>query len=435
MQNKKYSNFIVIFIWLAIWQIASLIVHEPVLLVGPAETARALLLSMQDSRFWLAVLSSIGRIAAGLGTGIVTGIFFAALGERFRFFDRFFTPFITFLKSVPVASFVVLFLIWWSSRYLAVAISFCVVFPQIYIHTLEGLKTADENLLEMAKVFRMPLKNRIFYIYRPHLEPFLKSSIKISVGMAWKSGVAAEVISMGNNSIGGTLYAYKITLETAGIFSLTIVIILLSVLFEKLALMILDRLLSWKPKCQRAVYMEENPFRGTVLELRNVWKSYGKEDVLTGDTGSYETGKTYYFREPSGMGKTTRFRLIAGLEQADRGEIVKDRAEISCLFQEDRLCENETALKNVELVCGSRKKAEEFLKEILPEECLSKPCRELSGGMKRRVAVARAFAVPSNLVLLDEPFNGLDEKNQETVKAAIRKWGKNRCLLIASHVS
>lgn len=458
MQNKKYSNFIVIFIWLVIWQIASCIVNEPVLLVGPVETFKTVILNLQEAEFYFAVLATVARIAAGLLLGIVLGIIFAILGKISSVFSAFFQPFIQFLKSVPVASFVVLFLIWWSSEYLAVAISFCVVFPQIYIHTLEGLKTTDEKMLEMAKVFRMPLKNRIFYIDRNSLNPFLKSSFKIVVGMAWKSGVAAEVISMGRRSIGGSLYSYKITLDTAGIFALTIVIILLSILFEKVLLKSLELFMAWKPKCQpvkidlrekeknfesemevtkekqSAEEKQRTTSQETVLELKNICKSYGPESVIRNESGIYKTGEIYYFREASGKGKTTRFRLIAGLCSPDQGEIIRNRAVISYLFQEDRLSEDESAIKNLEMVCGDREKSVAFLREILPEDCLEKPCRELSGGMKRRVALARTFVVSSNLVLLDEPFNGLDEENQIVVKNAISRWSKGRCILIASHV-
>ncbi len=98
----------------------------------------------------------------------------------------------TLLKTVPVASFVVLLLIWWGSSFLAVAVCFVVVLPNIYINTLEGLKNADKQLLQMAQVFRISKKNKFFYIYRSALAPFLYGSMKVSLGMCWKSGVAAD---------------------------------------------------------------------------------------------------------------------------------------------------------------------------------------------------------------------------------------------------
>ena len=104
------------------------------------------------------------------------------------------------------------------------------------------------------------------------------------------------------------------------------------------------------------------------------------------------------------------------------------------LFQEDRLCEEATALENVTMVTGDLQKAMDALKPILPEHCLQKPCRELSGGEKRRVALARALAAEGNYLLLDEPFSGLDEETARICREEILRKKGDRTLVIASHV-
>ena len=145
-----------------------------------------------------------------------------------------------FLKAVPVASFVILALIWAGSRNLSVVIAFLVVLPVIYVNTLAGLQSTDRKLLEMAVVFRMPVWRKIRFIYLPALVPYLVSGCRIALGMSWKSGVAAEVIGLPNGSIGDALYRAKITLSTGELFAWTFVIILLSAWFEKLFLLLLD---------------------------------------------------------------------------------------------------------------------------------------------------------------------------------------------------
>ena len=146
------------------------------------------------------------------------------------------------IKSIPVASFVILALIWIGSENLSVLISFLVVFPMIYINTIAGLKSTDKKLLEMAQVFSLNLPRRIRFIYLPALMPYLISGCRIALGMSWKSGIAAEVIGVPGRTIGEKLYLSKIYLATSDVFAWTIVIILISAAFEKAFLWLLEQI-------------------------------------------------------------------------------------------------------------------------------------------------------------------------------------------------
>jgi NitT/TauT family transport system permease protein len=404
--------------------------------------------------------------------GLLLGLVLAAGSYRFPFLEEILEPIVGLLKAIPVASFVVLLLIWLGSSFLAVAISFLVVLPQIYISTLGGLKSAERSLLEMADVFHMPFWNRAFYIYRPALRPFLDSSLRISLGMSWKSGVAAEVIGTPGYSIGEKLYMSKIYLDTPGVFAWTAVIILVSLVIEKLILGIWNRFMRWEPVCRQSIYIQparkppappsQSAYGQSVqsqsgatsvpagcvwgkgktvvtqsaddcpLAFYNVSKSYGNLPIFRDKTETYLKGDIYFLTSPSGSGKTTEFRLFAGLEAPDSGEVASSR-NLSMVFQEDRLCEGFSALRNLEMVTGSRSVAAAHLKRLLPEEELTKPSGQLSGGMKRRVAVARAMAARSDAVLLDEPLNGLDEANRHKTAQYIVQEQKGRTLLIATH--
>ena len=125
--------------------------------------------------------------------------------------------------------------------------------------------------------------------------------------------------------------------------------------------------------------------------------------------------------------------MLAGLIEPDGGEITAPRS-VSMVFQEDRLCEDYDAIKNVELVTGDRVRAEEALLELLPPEALHKPCSRLSGGMKRRVAVVRAVESESEALLLDEPFTGLDAAARERTEEYIRRRRAGRTLIVATHI-
>lgn len=421
--------------WLIVWQLVSVWVGNNILMAGPLETLEALWINSITAGFWKTIGCSLLRIAAGFFAGAFAGLMLAALSARFGIVEEIFSPVLSLMKAIPVASFVVLFLIWWRSAVLASAISFFIVLPQIYISTLEGIRSTDSKLLEMAEVFHVSGWNRFFYIYRPALKPFLDSSIRIAAGMCWKSGIAAEVIGTPDFSVGERLYMSKIYLDTAGVFAWTAVIVLASFLFEKIVLGLWKIFIKWEPLCQTISKRKETSQKQeVVLMAKNISKCFGEQQILSHVSAEYKAAQTYYFRTPSGSGKTTYFRILAGMERPDTGGVTGLWERISMVFQEDRLCEDYDAVKNVELVTGNREYARKQLLYLLDEADLSKPCRELSGGMKRRVALVRAYAADSDILLLDEPFTGLDSQTRERVLAYMEKEQKDRTVLLATHI-
>ncbi len=445
MKKRWCRKGCIILGWLLVWQVISMLVGNDLLLVGPLETFRALIVHGLETDFWLACCGSVLRIGAGFVAGMFLGVLLAMLSARTKWLEEVLEPVMILLKTVPVASFVVLFLIWWKSAYLAVAISFCVTFPQLYMNTLAGVKSTDKKLLEMAQVFCICGRDRFFYILRPALKPFWDSAICMAAGMSWKAGVAAEVIGLPNHAIGERLYMSKIHLDTAGVLAWTVVVIILSVVFERMIKSGWRRFCDWEPVCKGATQSEKlkahnkeeaEALQGEkkFLRLCELTKSYDERTVVNKLTAEYHSDETYYFESPSGSGKTTLFRLLAGLETADSGTLQGNATSVGYLFQEDRLCEEYSAIKNIELITGSTFVAREALKELLLAEDLEKPCKELSGGMKRRVALVRAMVTAADLILLDEPFNGLDEENRVKVKAYLEAHGKGSIVLIATHI-
>ncbi|MDR0922923.1 MAG: ABC transporter permease subunit [Hungatella sp.] len=230
----------IIFLWLLAWQAASMFVHNSIILVGPLEVIQALWIQAAMSGFWKTIAFSFGKISLGFLLAFVTGILAGGAAWRFPLLKDLLEPLMSLIKSVPVASFVILALIWVGSENLSVFIAFLVVFPIIYINTMAGFMSTDPKLLEMARVFHMQGKKKLLYIYRPALLPYLISGCRVALGMGWKSGVAAEVIGVPNHSIGEKLYMAKIYLSTADLFAWTLVIIVISALFEKFFLWLLS---------------------------------------------------------------------------------------------------------------------------------------------------------------------------------------------------
>lgn len=446
---KKYlRKYVIVLAWILVWHIVAVVVDNSILMATPGQVMAELSSMLGNPGFYLTVGLSLLRIGCGFLAGFAAAVLLAVLSRGFPLFEETVSPVMTLLKATPVASFAVLLLIWWGSSFLAVAICFVVVLPNIYISTLEGLKNTDRQLLEMARVFRMPLRNQFFYIYRPAIAPFLYGSMKVSLGMCWKSGVAAEVIGTPDHSIGEGLYLSKVYLDTAGVLAWTTVVILLSVLFEKLVLRLVNCFFRWEPSCRRrraawgafagtgetspGVVKREAAGVSGRLEASHVYKAFGSRQVLSDFSAVYEPGRTYVLDAPSGSGKTTLLHILSGLLRPDGGE-VKGGGTFGMVFQEDRLCLDYSAVKNVELVTGDPARAEEALASLLEPDALHRPCRELSGGMKRRVALVRAMEAQSQYVLLDEPFTGMDAETRVRAGEYVRRRQKGRLMILVTH--
>lgn len=244
-KNKGKIKIWAVAVWLVIWQAVSMWIGQEILLVSPVTVLSALVKLAAKSEFWLSIVSSLLRIMGGFLLAVVTGTGLAALAAVSRRVREFLEPFIMTVKSIPVASFVILVLIWVSSRNLSVVISFLMVFPIIYTNVLDGISHMDVQLKEMADVFQIPAMQRVRWIYLSQIMPFFRTGCSLGLGLCWKAGVAAEVIGIPQNSIGENLYNAKIYLDTAELFAWTIVIICISVFFEKGFLKLIDVLVKY----------------------------------------------------------------------------------------------------------------------------------------------------------------------------------------------
>lgn len=240
--SSVWRRLLIILFWMSVWQLAAVLIRNNIILVGPAEVGLALLRLVPTSQFWLSIAHSFLKISLGFLMAFLGGLALGGASYRFQLLRELLAPVISLLKSIPVASFVILALIWVGSRQLAVLIAFLVVLPMIYVSTLAGLASTDAKLLEMARIFRIPTLKKIRFIYFPALLPYLLSSCRVALGMSWKSGIAAEVIGIPDSSIGEQLYMSKIYLDTADLFAWTCVIIVISALFERMFLALLSRL-------------------------------------------------------------------------------------------------------------------------------------------------------------------------------------------------
>ena len=234
--RNRIIRVLAVAIWIAVWQGVSLAVGSEILVASPARTFGALLSLLREGAFYRAVLGSLMRICAGFALALALGIALGALSFVVGWVRALLHPVVSVVKATPVASFVILALIWISSKNLSIFISFLMVFPIMYENMLAGLESADAKLLEMGQVFHLSRMARIRAIYLPAAYPFLLSAARLSLGMCWKSGIAAEVIGQPRQSIGAELNQAKLFFNTPDLFAWTVTIIVVSVAFERLVL-------------------------------------------------------------------------------------------------------------------------------------------------------------------------------------------------------
>lgn len=177
---------------------------------------------------------------------------------------------------------------------------------------------------------------------------------------------------------------------------------------------------------------------GVDIKVEHVTKRFREVTVLDDFSAVFAGGQTTCIMGPSGYGKTTLLRILMGLERADAGTITGlTGCKISAVFQEDRLCENLTAVTNIRIVCPKSMPhgvIEQALHAVgLEQDVWYQPVRELSGGMKRRVAIVRGVLAPSDVILMDEPFRGLDEETRAQTIEFVKAHTGGKTLLVVTH--
>ncbi len=220
-------------VWLILWQIVAMLLDNEVFLPTPGAVAVRLFELFALPSFWPALFNSMWKIILGFLGAIIAAVILAALASVYSFVFHFLNPAMNVIKSIPVASFIILALVFVKSYWLSVLASFVMVLPMVYYGVYSGIINVDKKLLEMAEVFKVPVFKRIKNIYVPSVMPHFLSAATVGLGFAWKSGIAAEIIGLPNDSIGINIYNAKINLLIPDLFAWTVILILLSILVEK----------------------------------------------------------------------------------------------------------------------------------------------------------------------------------------------------------
>ncbi|VDN48449.1 ABC transporter permease [Petrocella atlantisensis] len=219
-------------LWLALWHLTYKVVDRALYVPSVMSVIKALLGLVVDIRFWQIIAASIYRVLAGLFLSLIFGVFMGvACGLNGWLYD-FINPIVKAIKATPVISFIIIALIWFKSTNVPIFIGFLMCFPIIWTNVVAGIRNIDIKLIEMAKVYQLKRAVIIRKIYLPHIKPLFTTGVIMALGLGWKVSVAAEVLSHPQYAIGSNLHSAKAYLDTPLLFAWTIVVIVLSFMFE-----------------------------------------------------------------------------------------------------------------------------------------------------------------------------------------------------------
>ena len=241
-KQKAIAATCAVAFWLLVWHVVSLCVGSELVLVSPVKVVQTLFTVIFDPDFLKTVWYSAARILGGFFIALTLGTVLGWVASRFWVVETLLRPITAVIKATPVASFIILALVWLDSRQLPLFIAALMALPVVYRNVLEGIRGTSRELLEMARVFRVPFSRRLRGVDLPPGLPYFRAAADTALGLSWKAGTAAEVIGLCSSTIGEQLYTAKVYFQTADLFAWTAVIVLLSVLFEGLFLRGVDAL-------------------------------------------------------------------------------------------------------------------------------------------------------------------------------------------------
>ena len=233
-QNKTLKKILSRIFWLLLWQLAAMKVGKELILPSPFAVIRALGNIIVTGKFWLNTSITIVRVLSGYCLGVILAVLLAIATCSSELLDALISPIIRIVRATPVASFIILALLWMGKDNVPILMSMLMVVPVVWENITAQYQATDRDLLEMAQAYKLSRWKKFRYIYVPSAFPGFLSGCLSAMGLAWKSGIAAEVLSQPKQAIGSNLYYSKLYLETPDLFAWTAVVVILSMCIERL---------------------------------------------------------------------------------------------------------------------------------------------------------------------------------------------------------
>lgn len=437
--KRALITFISVALLLFGWQIMSWIANMPDLIPSVPVMLNTLAELFISPSFYQSAIATILRGLTGMFLSLIAATGLSILFARNEWIYELFRPLLIIMRSIPVISFILLALIFLNPEIIPLIIAFLTMFPLLVENLTKGIRSQRTELMSMARQFRIGKWNKMTQILYPQLKPFLYSGLASASGFGWRAIIMGEVLSQCSLGIGSEMKRAQIFIAVPDLMAWTLIAILISFLF--------DRGISWLGRLTPAVSYSSKlslpALKFSDIEIENISCQYKRTTLLFSLTFSFKSGTIYGISAPSGIGKTTLLNLINGSLKLAGGKITLSSEQgIACVFQEPELLPQLSVLENIALPLASfmdrnsaKLCAELYLRDMELEAYANSTPGELSFGQQQRVAIARALAYPSSLLLMDEPFKGLDESLSLRIIERIRKkqHETQQTILFTSH--
>lgn len=230
--QSKARKIIVVLFWVLAWEVLSLIINQEIYLPSPFSTFIALVDLLKSKDTYITIAYSTYRTIFGFIISCLFGIISGYLCGTDQFFYDLFNPLIGIIRTVPVMSIIIIAIMWFKDTNVPIFVAFLMCFPIIWTNTVSGIKSTDQKLLQMCKIYNIKKTRIIKSVYFYSALPYIKAAMVSALGIGWKVTSAAEVLSLPKYSIGSHLYDSKVYLEIPSLFAWTAIIISLSYIFE-----------------------------------------------------------------------------------------------------------------------------------------------------------------------------------------------------------
>ena len=233
--KKIIKILLIIIFWIGVWEIFSIFVNNNFLLPSVQKTAEELKAILISTSSYKIMLLTLLRVGLGFSLGVILGVFLGIVCQRIHLLDEIISPALLIIKSTPVASFIIILWITMSGNALSVFIAVLMVMPIIYQNVSDAYSSIDVNLSEVCDVFKFSKAKKFKLLVLPAITAYLVPAVITSLGLAWKAEIAAEIIAYTKSSIGQQINDAKFYMNTPRVFAWTIIVIVFSLIFEKIA--------------------------------------------------------------------------------------------------------------------------------------------------------------------------------------------------------